>query len=487
MLAIGVLPLTAAPTFLRRGDAFGLTLVEDGREIGHVAPDSLDHLAGLVATATTRAAGDDRSRRVEITLPAPGTLLDDLVLIDTPGIGSTDHRATAVARAALPECDAVLFVVSVDPPITEVETDHLAAVAGQTGVIVFVLNKADLVDEDERASLLAFATAAVAEVPGVPANPQVFAVSARAALRARQAGDGDALARSGLPALEQHLRATLVRRKRMLLHDAVARRLWAVIDDLERDALVEQRSLVLPLAELDARIERLDRADAGFAEERTALQDRFAGEWHRALAELEGLCGAMESRIAADLAAVLAGAPAHAEVTDLSALVERRMAVCFEGEFAATVAAVNAGIRYACERHRARYGELVAAVRQAASAIMDVAPPAAPPTAVKEVAPTFKPFWIGRAEVDSLGSLTADAFAVLLPPRVRRARERRRLREAMVKALRRNAMQLHWSAKQAIDDAFRALLASLPDAVEASLGVTRDIAAAARRRRQEQD
>lgn len=494
VLATGVLPLTAEPTFLRRGEAFGLTSIEDGRELDRIVPEDIGRLAELVARATTRAAGvnaggsaESASRRIEVSLPAPGTLLDDIVLIDTPGIGSTDRRSTATARAALPECDAALFVVSVDPPITELEMDHLVAVAGQTEAIVFVLNKADLVDADELASLLSFFAAEVSQVAGVPAEPRVFAVSAKAALRARQSGDAEAMTRSGLLELEDHLRTTLVRRKRTLLRDAVARGMLAIVCGLERDALVEQRSLTLPMAELDDRIGRLDQAEAEFARERIVWQDRLAGDWRRAIADIEAFCGATESRIAAELADLLAVAPACAGVQDLSDLVGRRMAECLEREFAATVRTVNDRSRKAFEQHRAHHAALVAAVRQASSEIMNVAPPVALPVAVEDLKAAFKPFWIGRAEIDSLGSLTADAFGALLPPRWRKARERRRLGKASSSALRRNVTQLHWSAKQAIDDLYRAQIASLPGATEASLGATRDIAAAVRLRRREQD
>ena len=64
---------------------------------------------------------------VEILHPAP-ILQHGVVLIDTPGVGSTFTHNTRSTLNFLPQCDAALFVVSADPPLTEVETEFLKVV-----------------------------------------------------------------------------------------------------------------------------------------------------------------------------------------------------------------------------------------------------------------------------------------------------------------------------------------------------------------------
>jgi len=51
-----------------------------------------------------------------------------VVLIDTPGIGSTFRHNTQATLNFLPQCDAALFLVSADPPLTEVEVEFLKEV-----------------------------------------------------------------------------------------------------------------------------------------------------------------------------------------------------------------------------------------------------------------------------------------------------------------------------------------------------------------------
>jgi GTPase Era involved in 16S rRNA processing len=88
---------------------------------------------------------------VELFYPA-SILANGTVLIDTPGVGSTHRHNTEAALQVLPECDAVLFVASADPPITEVGLDYLRRLQSKTTRIFFILNKADyLTPEDQRA------------------------------------------------------------------------------------------------------------------------------------------------------------------------------------------------------------------------------------------------------------------------------------------------------------------------------------------------
>jgi predicted GTPase len=80
--------------------------------------------------------------RVELLYPA-AILADGTVLIDTPGVGSTLSHNTEAARQVLPEYDAALFALSVDPPITEVELEYLDAVTAKVTRVFHVLNKVD--------------------------------------------------------------------------------------------------------------------------------------------------------------------------------------------------------------------------------------------------------------------------------------------------------------------------------------------------------
>ena len=87
--------------------------------------------------------------KVEIEFPSD-FLKRGVLAIDTPGVGSTFLHNTETAGAVLGECDAALFVLSADPPITEVEVKYLRDVQKLIPKLFFILNKVDLLDESER-------------------------------------------------------------------------------------------------------------------------------------------------------------------------------------------------------------------------------------------------------------------------------------------------------------------------------------------------
>ena len=99
-----------------------------------------------------------------------------IVLIDTPGIGSTFRHNTEVTLNFLPQCDAALFLVSADPPITEVEVEFLKHLKTKVSLIFFILNKIDYLDEEERQKVLNFFKQVLKEQAGYESDPIIFSV-----------------------------------------------------------------------------------------------------------------------------------------------------------------------------------------------------------------------------------------------------------------------------------------------------------------------
>jgi len=159
LLPTGVVPLTAVPVYISWRSA-GLVRVcfSDGRvnqEFAAERPDAIrDFLYGFVAEEAN-SENHLGVERVDLLYPAP-ILAAGAVLIDTPGVGSTFRQNTEAAVRALPECDAVLFILSSDPPITEAELGYLRRFQSKAGKILFVLNKADYLQSEDQGQVVAF-------------------------------------------------------------------------------------------------------------------------------------------------------------------------------------------------------------------------------------------------------------------------------------------------------------------------------------------
>ncbi|TAK35692.1 MAG: GTP-binding protein [Chloroflexota bacterium] len=120
---------------------------------------------------------------LEIVRPVP--FLGEVTIVDTPGTNAVIRRHEEITREFVPRSDLVLFVTSADRPFTESERLFLERIREWGKKVVLVLNKVDLfaseaeiqqVDHfiaDHARALLGFA-------------PEIFPLSARLALRAKQ-------------------------------------------------------------------------------------------------------------------------------------------------------------------------------------------------------------------------------------------------------------------------------------------------------------
>src|SRR6266542_1395671 len=137
VLPAGVLPLTAVPTVLERGEPGCRVTFTDGH--------TEEHDLGAVAEFVTEEHNPGNRlgvQRVVVRLHAP--LLDEGVrLVDTPGVGSVLEHNTRATDAYLPSLDAAILVTSADPPISRGERAFLGRVAEQAVRLFVVLNKAD--------------------------------------------------------------------------------------------------------------------------------------------------------------------------------------------------------------------------------------------------------------------------------------------------------------------------------------------------------
>lgn len=128
ILPTAVVSLTSVPTFIRPGEKRVARVYfqqrNDPQQLEAKAPAQLrDFLTGYV-TETSNPNNELDVSLVEVFHPSP-LLSRGVVLLDTTGIGSTLRHNTEATLNFLPQCDAALFLVSADPPITQVELEDL--------------------------------------------------------------------------------------------------------------------------------------------------------------------------------------------------------------------------------------------------------------------------------------------------------------------------------------------------------------------------
>ncbi len=208
LLPTGLLPLTSAITTLCYGSTERAVLRREGWTLEQEIP-----LAQLTDFITERGNPGNEKRLLEarVELPLP-FLRRGLHFIDTPGIGSARHENTATTYAFLPQMNAVIFVTSVEAPLSEAEERFLIDLRGQVRQLFVVVNKLDLLSDPEREEVLGYLQPRLEQLVGTE-QVQLAPLSAREGLAAKLNHDAARLQRSGLAAFEQRLATFLAERQ----------------------------------------------------------------------------------------------------------------------------------------------------------------------------------------------------------------------------------------------------------------------------------
>ncbi len=142
----------------------------------------------------------------EITLPVG--ILREMSVVDTPGTNAVVRGHEALTRDFVPRSDLVLFVTSADRPFTESERSFLEAIRDWGKKVVVAVNKTDILDGPADVDkVVEFVKDKLREL--LDLRPEVFAVSARRAQKAKAAGVPPDPRTSGFGALEAYLTRTL--------------------------------------------------------------------------------------------------------------------------------------------------------------------------------------------------------------------------------------------------------------------------------------
>ena len=309
LLPTGIVPLTSIPTFLLAGGTRTVRVFfQDGRQAAFA--DLTREQASEVLARHVTEKGNPRNKlgvaRVEVEHPS-SLLSAGVVLIDTPGIGSTLRHNTEATLNFLPQCDAALFVVSADPPITEVEKDFLKAVQDKVAKVCFVMNKVDYLNEDELEEAVRFFEAALKE-SGFQDNNTIFRVSARHGIDARINEKPFLWHQSGLQALQDYLLDFLSREKSRILELALARKAVAGVADASMNVKLRQRALQLSQQELEKRIEIFDAKVKEIEQEKVKMGDLLAGDRRRTADLLEQLAEGLRRDARRHLEGIISGA-----------------------------------------------------------------------------------------------------------------------------------------------------------------------------------
>lgn len=224
LLPTSILPITSVPTFISYGNVLSCTIRFLNNNPDLVITSSAE---AINETLTKYAAEENNPKNVlcvkDVEVSCPSELLENgTVLIDTPGFGSTYIHNTQSALNVLVECDAAVFLVSADPPMTQTEIEFLKQVNRYVPRIFFVLNKTDLLDVSEVKRIEEFIRNILVKQLNYPSDNPFFSICALNGEKAlKQDKNDECWVKSGMEKIREEIFDFLTREKYFTLSQAL--------------------------------------------------------------------------------------------------------------------------------------------------------------------------------------------------------------------------------------------------------------------------
>ncbi len=488
LLPTAVVPLTAIPTFIEYGNEFEIIIeFSSDEKQPQYASGFIEtkELLGRFATESGNPENKENVKHVLIKHPA-SVLKQGVVLIDTPGIGSTFKHNTETTMNFLSACDAALFMVSADPPITEVELEFLKLIKQKIPKIFFVLNKIDYLTSEELETAKRFLGGTIETHANIPkSETNIFPVSAKQALQAKTRGDTNLLEQSGLLQIEEHLIDFLANEKSRVLQRSIRRRVLEQLLDSSMRIELAIRSLNMPMDVLHDRIQTFQKKIDKVKQEQTTIADMLNGDLQRTLAYLnktanehrETAKNQIQERLWEKLSDTNFGI--HEAQTILGEIIPEY----FEQANSKLAERIAQHSKRILERHQQRTQELIESIRQKAAELFDIE--YMPASNVNHIEMNTEHYWITHRWESRMAPFAVSAMEKLLPPSARRKRIKMRILEEIDTLVRRNIENIRWSIYQTVNNTFRAFASELEEELSKILDATYGAIDAAAKRRKE--
>jgi len=248
LLPTSIIPLTSIITVIKYGEKLNAVAFMNDSSKKEIPIKDIQ----LYVTEKHNPKNEKGVNRVEISFPST-YLKSGVQIIDTPGVASIHEHNTKTTYQYLPQADAAIFLVSVDPPLTQAELIFLQDLKKNVSKVFFIQNKIDIVNNVDRQESLTFTKKVIEEQAGFE-NITIYPLSAKDALESKTQNDSEKVAKSGLVNFELELEQFLLNEKGNVLLHSSAEKIQSIINEETLLAELEEKSLRIPLQELESKL-----------------------------------------------------------------------------------------------------------------------------------------------------------------------------------------------------------------------------------------
>lgn len=245
-MPVGIVPITSAVTKVVYGRQSAEVCFENG-EIRHVEIDELS------AYISEQENAQNKLGVKEVVIHSESDFLKNgITYVDTPGVGSFHKNNTEVAYDYMKESDAVIFLLSVDSPINQIEIDFLQSTKEYAGKFYFAVNKIDTVSTGDLEAYTRYCAGLLSEIMETSAI-KLMPVSAKTG--------------EGVEALKSTILRDLSTSIREIMQESTRKKLIDIIGSALKELQFYRSAMSMPYEELDE----------NFAELSNFMNDQIAG------------------------------------------------------------------------------------------------------------------------------------------------------------------------------------------------------------------
>ncbi len=492
LLPSAVVPLTSVPTFISWAAERTIKVVYTGGRTGTFSAVDGEQAGRILAAYVTEEKNPLNRLGVEsVEVGHPSSLLHNgVVLIDTPGIGSTFAHNTEATLKFIPQCDAAFFLVSADPPVTQVEIEFLKSVRARVVQLFFIMNKIDYLSDSEQAEATAFLRKVLGEQIGVANDLPIFSASSKQGLEARVNKDADMWRNSGMLSIESHLVNFLIDNKSHVLNLALTRKAQDIVSDSLMQLQLQQKSLSLPLDDLEKKIEIFQIKLKEAEQKKITFKDLLTGDEKRTIELINDQSGDLfrsyYKQLCDEVDRLLSQFKDFKSVEkEARQYISEVVPTVFNRELEKTAQQMDSHINTTIGFYQQQLIDLVETVRKAAADIFDISYVRSYGEDILEL--KHKPFWVTEGWRINWSPLPENWTESLLSRKVRMKRLRKHLVEDIDAIISHNVGNLRWATVCNITDSFYSFGCEMDRQIQKAIDSTGGAIAAAHRRRIEKN
>lgn len=260
-MPVGIVPITSAVTKV----VYGRQSAEVCFENGEIRPVEIDELSAYISEQEN---AQNKLGVKEVVIHSESDFLKNgITYVDTPGVGSFHKNNTEVAYDYMKESDAVIFLLSVDSPINQIEIDFLQSTKEYAGKFYFAVNKIDTVSAGDLEAYTGYCAGLLSEIMETSAI-KLMPVSAKTG--------------EGVEALKSAILRDLSASIREIMQESTRKKLIDIIGSALKELQFYRSAMSMPYEELDKNFAEL----SDFMNEQIAGAEEHVGMFGLRLNEL---------------------------------------------------------------------------------------------------------------------------------------------------------------------------------------------------------